>query len=166
MGLFEMFAKDCACPECRTRGAKRWGSKVKCRNPNCVNYDRTLAERLSARMESKPTPPLPTSGDFDPGSNTIEIRYRNFRGDEQTYRGDRRTLRFRGDRISLCLAPTGRRASFATKWIISPSGLQEEARKAKDERPSGVERRVLAYHKKRKSTSPLYERLRAKYPNF
>ena len=151
----------------RTPDARRetMGGKVKCPNPNCVAYDREFAQRSNVRADLKPAPPLPTSGDFDPGPNTIEIRYRNLRGDEQTYRGDRSTLRYRGDRISLCLAPTGRRASFATKWIVSPSGLKEEARKAKTEGPSGVERRVLAYHRKRNSTSPLYERLRAKYPN-
>jgi hypothetical protein len=32
--------------------------------------------------------------------------------------------------------------------------------------PTARERQVLAYHKKYKSTSPLYEQIRAKYPNW
>ena len=32
--------------------------------------------------------------------------------------------------------------------------------------PTAHERQVLAYHKKYKSSSPLYERIRAKYPDW
>ena len=65
------------------------GGKVKCPNPNCVAYDREFAQRSNVRADLKPAPPLPTSGDFDPGPNTIEIRYRHLRGDERTCRADR-----------------------------------------------------------------------------
>jgi hypothetical protein len=168
MGIFEMFAKDAVCPDCRSRGAKKFGGMLKCRNPNCPKYDRDFVNKtplpMGAAMSSNPLPHF--SGAFDPGENSVEIRYRNFRGEEQTYRGDRRTLRYRGSRISICLAPTGRRASFATKWIISPRGLEDEARRKEAAQPSGTERRVLAYHKKRGTTSPLFEKLKARYPNF
>jgi len=32
--------------------------------------------------------------------------------------------------------------------------------------PNARERQVLSYHKKYKSTSPLYEKIRAKYPDW
>jgi len=32
--------------------------------------------------------------------------------------------------------------------------------------PTARERQVLAYHKKYKTTFPLYEKIRAKYPNW
>jgi hypothetical protein len=168
MSLFDMFGKECGCPGCRQRGAKKFMGKVKCRNANCVNYDRDFAQKNPMPMGGAQSPaPLPRfSGDFDPGSNKLEIRYRNFRGDEQTYVGDRRTLRRRGQHISLRLAPTGRRASFALKWIVSPSGLDETAQKTETEGPNARESRVLDYHRKKGTTSPLYETLRKKYPQF
>ncbi|HXX46076.1 MAG TPA: hypothetical protein VEJ38_15205 [Candidatus Acidoferrales bacterium] len=168
MSLFDWFGKECSCPECRQRVAKQFMGKVKCRNVNCPNYDREFAQKSPMPMGSTQAPtPLPRfSGNFDPGSNRIEIRYRNFRGDEQTYVGDRRTLRRRGQHVSICLAPAGRRATFALKWVISPSGLEGMASASEADGPNAKERRVLAYHEKRGTTSTLYEALRKKYPDF
>jgi hypothetical protein len=56
---------------------------------------------------------------------------------ESNYRGEEKV--FTADRQSIAPAQTG---------------------------PSARERQVLSYHKRHHSTSPLYERIRAKYPDW
>ncbi len=84
MRLFDLFGKECTCPGCRQRVAKKFMGEVKCRNSNCPNYDREFGQKSPIPMAAARSPtPLPHFlGSFDPGSNAIEIRYRNFRGDE------------------------------------------------------------------------------------
>lgn len=169
MGLSDMFGKNCVCPQCRHPGARKFLGRVKCRNVNCTNYDSAFAQSGGAPGETdiRPTAPLPHfAGIFDAGSNRLEIRYRNHLGAEHTYVGDRRTLRRRGQYISMCIVPTGKRVSFALKWILSPSRLPENAGATEAAAPTGAERRVLSYHSKKGTTSALYENLLRKYPDY
>ncbi|HUJ39311.1 MAG TPA: hypothetical protein VLW54_02095 [Candidatus Acidoferrales bacterium] len=107
------------------------------------------------------------SGEFDPGEGRVEVHYRNSRGEEGRFEGDARTLRESGEHISLRLAPTGKRVAFAKKWVQNLSEVTGHTDSAlREPVPSSNESRVLRYHKRRGSTSPLYESLRQKYPNF
>ncbi|MFZ0635654.1 MAG: hypothetical protein WA755_07290 [Candidatus Acidiferrales bacterium] len=162
MGLFDWMGSACACPLCRQKGAKRFGNKVKCASIGCANYDRDYAEKSPQTLGAPAEPLARLSGNFSP-ANTIEIRYRNFRGDDQTYVGDASTIREVNQHVSVCLVPTGKRVAFAKKWLANLSDLQP---RDSGPTPTGRERQVLSYHKKRGSTSPLYESLRQKYPNF
>ena len=168
MGVLDFLWRPCVCPECRTPGATKRFGRVKCRNSSCPNYDYGYALSAPNTSSSPGSSSLSRQfqGNFDPGSYRMEIRYRNFRGEEQSYTGDRRTLRRRGRHISICLAPTGRRASFALKWILSPSNAGDAAESTEQAAPTGPERRVLNYHKNHHTTSPLYESLRKKYPDY
>lgn len=168
MRVLDFLSRPCICPECRTPGASKLFGRVKCRNSGCRNYDHAYAQSApyTPGPAASASSSRPLYGNFDPGSYTMTIRYRNFRGEEQTYTGDRRTLRPRGQHISICLVPTGRRVSFALKWILSPSNARGAAETSEEAAPSGSERRVLSYHKKKHTTSPLYESLRKKYPGF
>jgi hypothetical protein len=104
------------------------------------------------------------SGNFDPGPHSVEVRYRNFRGEERTFSGDRRTVRRRGNHISLCLAPTGRRVALARDRIQNVSELDSLARQ--EPKLTAKERQVVGYHQKRQSSSALYESIKRKYPNL
>jgi len=162
MGLFDWMGSACACPLCRQKGAKRFGGKVKCASIGCANYDRDYAEKAAQNPGPAATPLLQFSGSFRP-VDSVEIRYRNFRGDDQTYVGDASTIREVSQHISICLVPTGKRVAFAKKWLTNPSDLHPPD---SSPTPTNRERQVLNFHKKRGSTSSLYESLRQKYPNF
>jgi hypothetical protein len=67
------------------------------------------------------------------------------------------------------VAPKGQQITLSRDRI---QNLQEVERQMPQriepgqEWPNKRERQVLNYHKKYKSTSPLYEKIRAKYPNW
>lgn len=176
MGLFDFLSWNIVCPQCGDRGARQglFGG-VRCPNRACPNFDMGV---LMQREESQTTParaspqrPDPRMGAvaakparraFDPGGFRIEVRYQNFRGEEKTFVGDRRTLRRRHNHLSLCLAPTGQRVAFSRDHIRNLAELDALVSRL----PNSRELRVLKFHTKRGSTSPLYERLRAKYPDW
>jgi hypothetical protein len=51
------------------------------------------------------------------GEHRVEIRYRNWKGEEKVFVGDRRTMRRRGRHLSLRVAPEGIRISLALDRI-------------------------------------------------
>lgn len=154
MGLWS----ETFCPLCGLPGARKFLWMVKCANPRCAKYEGQVVET----KPKKATKPL--SGSFDPGVNGIEIRYRNHRGEEKTYTGDRSTLRVRGKHISLCLAPTGARASFLKTRLLNLSDIEPLIQTVSAAPgPSGVERQVLGYYKKRGGTSPRHQEILRKY---
>lgn len=167
MSLVDWFGSGTNCPYCGYPGAKRFLWQVKCRNLGCRKFDRDFLYAESA-SESSPTRPAhartPLSGNFDPGPHSVEVRYRNFRGEERTFSGDRRTVRRRGNHISLCLAPTGRRVALARDRIQNVSELDSLARQ--EPKLTAKERQVVGYHQKRRSSSALYESIKRKYPNL
>lgn len=118
----DAFSKTLVCPQCRTSGAKKFFLKIKCLNPQCINYDSQMNFTPVAPV-SAPQPKSLT-GQFDPGLSGINIEYRNFKGEDRVYRGDRRTLNEGKDYISLCLVPTGKRASFNKKFVRNLSSVQ------------------------------------------
>jgi hypothetical protein len=100
--------------------------------------------------------------DFDAGEYAIEVHYRNFRGEEKTFVGDWRTLRRRGKHVSLQVEPTGTRIALATDRIHNIADVNDALERC----PTPKEKRVLAYHEKRGTTSDRCEELRRKYPGW
>ena len=165
MGFFDFLGKPCVCRDCGQTGALRVLGKIKCRNMACSHFDRDYAARADAELEKRrqsAAQSRPRNGNFDPADNRLEIRYQNFLGVEGTYVGDRRTLLRTNNHFSLLLAPTGRRVSFARDRIRNLHDIEQWIA----DMPSPRERHVLNYHRKKGTTSPLFERLRQKYPNF
>jgi hypothetical protein len=83
--------------------------------------------------------------------------------------GDRESLRRKRNHIIARVAPTGERISLSRDRIQNLADVEDALSQRVEEVPHGPtarERQVLAYHKKYKTTSPLYEKIRAKYPNW
>jgi hypothetical protein len=126
------------CPKCGTWGAKKSLWKVKCVNPSCEKAD--------------------------PNDYLLRIRYRNFRGNEIIYSADARTAYQAREYVVVRLAPTGKRVAFKLDRIQNRSDV--ESAMSDNPVPSGNERRILHYHLKHGSSSPAFEKLRLKYPNY
>ncbi|MAV36851.1 MAG: hypothetical protein CMJ59_15490 [Planctomycetaceae bacterium] len=106
--------------------------------------------------------PVSPAEPFDPADYAISVEYQNFRGEQKTFLGDWRTLRPRGHHISLQVGPTGQRITLSQDRI---QNLPEVAA-AVGRLPTGQQRRVMAFHKNRGSTSPVYEKLLESFPEW
>ena len=139
-----------ACPQCGTDWAELASfTDVKCTNQSCSYYDEAYA-----------------SGGF---ANPIKIEYVNFEGEKRTFTCDADSLRIKGEHLCAAVAPTRRRIALKIERIENRQDLVEAIRNANEASvamPTPREKRVLTYHKRRGTTSPLYESLRTKYPNF
>jgi hypothetical protein len=160
MGFLDFFFKKPKCPRCGAKGARMSGNRIRCPNPSCQYFDGTLrpggGPRAARRSDYSPDRPL-------------AIRYRNFEGQEKTFTADKQSLRRKHNHISAQVAPTGRRISLSRDRIQNLVEVEEALSQRVEEVPAGPtarERQVLAYHKKYKTTSPLYEEIRAKYPDW
>jgi hypothetical protein len=164
MGLGDLFKKTVVCPECRARGAVKTAfGRVRCPNRSCQHYDADVVYEAGERAQGAPTPGAVPQGTFDPGADRILLRYRNFRGDDTEYVGDRRTIRFKKAHVTLRVAPTGKRIALWKKFIKNLEDLRPYERR---EEATAVERQILGYHRKHGTTSPRYEELRRTYPEW
>ncbi len=182
MAFFDLFSWETTCPRCGRRGARKsLLGGVKCPNRDCESFDMGLfLKREQAETGSQTSPSAPTqryycnpqTGEaisrrlgqaFDPGEYQLVIQYVNFRGEEKAFIGDRRTLRQKRNHVSVRVAPTGTRISLSKDRIRNLAEVEMALRRSF---PSTKERRVLTFHARRRSTSPLYERLRVKYPEW
>jgi hypothetical protein len=80
-------------------------------------------------------------------------------------------LEQKGEHITARLAPTGRRAAFGKKWLrnlAEAKGLaaQDLAEDALWKSLTPVERQIVTFHRRRKSTSPRYEAILAEHPHL
>ena len=165
MGLFDKFFKNQSqensgntCPVCGSM-ASYAGGIVRCSNPLCPNY---AAVAISSAQSSK------RGGSFSP-QRPIEIRYTNFRGESKSFTADATTLARKRAHIVAQVAPKGRRITLQRARIQNLSEVEAafpQPVAPGQDWPSSKERQVLNYHKKYGSTSPLYEKIRAKYPNW
>ena len=106
-----------------------------------------------------------TEGNFRP-ANPISIRYRNFAGQQRTFELDRDSLERKKNHLVGKAAPTGRRIALSRDRIHTLAEVEAQLPPhIAGPRPSPDEWRVLARHRKRGATSPLFERIRAKYPD-
>jgi hypothetical protein len=160
------------CPACGTPGARKSGTQISCLNPFCRNFDTGKQNKPVAPAQ----PPQPVQQTQPPAwgkglsvERTIIIRYRNFQGQDKVFSADAASLRRRKNHISANVAPTGQRITFARSRIQNLSEVEAqmpERTAPGQDWPSAKERQVLGYHKKHGTTSPLYEKIRAKYPNW
>jgi hypothetical protein len=158
------------CPACGTPGARTEGSQVRCLNPFCQNFDPNLKQGQPAQPPQPGQPP-PTSGSGAGGSSgrSVTIQYKNFQDQHKTFTADAASLYRKKDHIMARVAPKGQLISLSRKRIqnLKEVEAQMPQRVASDQDwPSRKERQVLGYHKKHGTTSPLYEKIRAKYPNW
>jgi hypothetical protein len=160
MALLDFLFARGKCPQCGTAGARKSQGQTRCPNPACRYFDASLRQTAVT--------PLEWRGDFSPAS-PLAIRYRNFRGEEKTFMAERLTLRRSRNHIVAQVAPTGRSISLSRDRIGNLEEVERALPDVAESGPSGPsarERQVLGYHKKHKSSSPLYEKIRAKYPDW
>lgn len=101
-----------------------------------------------------------------PGALTTRLRGRGTFG---TFAADNGSLRRKGNHIVARVSPTGENIALSRDRIQNLAEVEQALPQATENARSGAtarERQVLAFHKKYKSTSPLYERIRAKYPDW
>jgi len=165
MGLLDSLFGKKKCPECGTKGARLSENRIRCPNPSCRHFDGTLGRGGVLRIGGTRRP---RRSDYSP-ENPLTIRYRNFQGQTKTFTGEIESLRQKGNHIIVQVAPTGERISLSRDRIQNLDEVEEALARIVESGqhgPTGRERQVLGYHSKHKTTSPLYEKIRAKYPNW
>ena len=174
------------CPACGTPGARRSGSEIRCLNPVCQYFNPSFAPSAGSPQQTpqqaQPPQGRPSGWSSAPGSTpsagspsgpapagSVAIQYRNFQGQNKTFHADARSLHREKNHIKATVAPKSQQISLSRDRI---QNLQEVERQmpqrveAGQEWPNKKERQVLSYHKKHGTTSPLYEKIRAKYPKW
>jgi hypothetical protein len=150
------------CPNCGTPDARKArDGTVRCKNQACQNFDPSFA--LGRRIAS-----VPTRGNFRP-QYPVSIRYVNFVGQNRDFSAERDSIDRKHNHIVACVAPTGRKIALSRDRIQNLSEVETylpHKVEPGQNWPSGRERQILNFHKKHGSTSPRYEQLRAKYPNW
>ena len=104
-----------------------------------------------------------------PPAGSVAIQYRNFQGQDKTFYADARSLHREKNHIVATVAPKGRQITLSRDRIQNLQEVESQMpqRIASGQNwPTPRERQVLNYHKKHRTTSPLYEKIRAKYPNW
>lgn len=182
MSLLDFLTGKIKCPRCGTSGAKEEYGRILCPNPSCAYYagaasgsGQPSSGYSSASGGAPPTGGVGISVGDAPGwkgdapGRTITIRYRNYKGEEKLFNADADSGRRSKKHISVCVAPKGIRIALAQGRILNWNEVDEalpQRVESGQAPPSARERQVLGYHKKYKTTSPLYEEIRAKYPNW
>jgi hypothetical protein len=151
------------CPSCGTEGARKESDgTIRCRNGSCPYFAPDLLG--ITRSPSR----LVTEGDYRP-EHPFTIRYQNFQGTERTFSAEQESLVRKGNHIVAQVAPTGRKIALSRDRIQNLSEVESafpQQVAPGQPWPAPRERQVLIYHKKHQSTSPLFEKIRAKYPNW
>jgi hypothetical protein len=157
--------KKFQCPNCGADGAKKakdW--TVLCPNHSCPYFDRSLATAPPSANWGQAA----TTGSFTP-ARPITIRYRNFQNQDKTFTADAEVTVRKKNHLVAAVAPSGKKIVLARNRIQNLSEV-ESALPQKIEAgqgwPSPGEAQVLGYHKKHGTSSPLYEKVRGKYPNW
>lgn len=170
MGFLDSWGSLVACPACGTRRANKFLWKIRCRNPNCQNYDSEYAAQADQNIirnkdAAAVFPHL--KGAFTPGTSAIRIRYENFRGDQLNYLADTDDAYRAGEFVVMRVAPTGRRIAFRISSIQNRSEVESRlAAQNQKVIPNVDERRILNFHLRRGSTSRLFAEVREKYPDY
>ncbi len=161
MGLLDFLTGKIQCPSCGRKGARKSEDRIRCPNPSCPYFDASLARRQGGTTVAK-------RGDFSP-ARPLAIRYRNFQGQEKTFTADAESAARKKNHIVVRVVPTGERIALSRDRIQNlheVEGALPSRPEPAEPSPTPRERRVLTYHKNRKTTSPLYEQIRAKYPDW
>lgn len=181
MGFLDFLTGKSQCPKCGTPGAQKEGNQIRCLNPTCEWFDPGLLQGMGGSPDHEVFTPsgaqevvtrrdaTTTAGGGSSPGRTLTIRYRNFRGEDLTFPAEAESATQRKNHISVRVVPTGQRVTLARARIQNLRELEEviPPRVAPGQAwPTPRERQILGYHKKHGTTSPLYEKIRAKYPNW
>ena len=154
------------CPSCGSAGAKKTSDgQIHCKNPACPYFDASLERRGTLR---RPGTSVRTQGGFSP-AKPITIRYRNFADHNRVFVFEESSLYRKGNHLVGRVAPTGEKIALACGRIENLGEVEARLpqRVASNQTwPTPRERQVLGYHKKHGTSSALYEKIRAKYPNW
>lgn len=166
MGLLDFLFGGKKCPLCGTRGARKSevsDIRVRCPNPDCQYFDPALQAR-----EVKLTGGRFRRRDFVP-QQPMDIRYRNFKGEEKTFIAEKSSLARKRNHILACVVPTGEKITLSRDRILNLNEVESAVPQVVPPAtpvPRGRDLQVLSYHKKHGTSSPLYEKVRAKYPGW
>jgi hypothetical protein len=97
------------------------------------------------------------------------IQYRNFQGQEKTFIAQAGSAYRKSNHICVMVEPGGSLITLSRDRILNLNDVEAafpQRVAPGQEWPNPRERRVLNYHKHGKTSSALYESLRAKYPNW
>lgn len=169
MSFLDFLTGKINCPRCGASGAKEEYGQIRCPNPSCAYYAGASGSGQPSAGYSSTAPNAPAESRGFSSGRTITIRYRNFKGEEKTFSADADSGARKKKHISVCVAPKNVRIGLSQERILNWNEVDEALpqRLAPGQKPpSPRERQVLAYHKKYKTTSPLYEQIRAKYPHW
>lgn len=171
MGLLDFFiglftgGGKMQCPSCGAQGARKSSDGViHCQNPTCPYFD--PAQRTGTLRQAGST--VPTRGDFHP-EHPLTIRYRNFAGQERTFTAERDSIVRKQNHLVARVVPTGRKITLSRDRIQNLNEVDAAIPQrvaAGQPWPTPRERQILNYHKKHGSTSPRFEQVRTKYPNW
>lgn len=168
--LIDAISGRIKCPACGTRGAKSVGDTIRCLNPVCQFFSpHATPEARAARARVRAAQAKQPRATYVPSGDTVSIQYRNFRDESKTFTADRISLKRRHNHIVARVAPSWRQLSLSRDRIENLSEIDAhlpERDRSGAPQPTGRERQVLGYHKKYGTTSPLYEKIRVKYPNW
>ena len=168
--LIDALSGSMKCPACGTRGAKKVGDTIRCLNPVCQFFNpQATSEARAARAKVRAIASKQARPPYVPSGDTVSIRYRSFRGESKTFTADRSSLTRRHNHVVARVAPSWRQLSLSRDRIENLTEIDAhlpERDRSGAPQPTARERQVLGYHKKYGTTSPLYEKVRAKYPNW
>ena len=99
-------------------------------------------------------------------SDPIQIEYTNYQGLHRTFAANRKSLNLKGAHVSVEVEPTGMRIALKRDKITNGDVVVAPLTEAMENGPDHNEARTLRFHQKRGTTSPLYESLVQKYPDF
>ena len=167
--------KKLQCPNCGADGAKQSkDGTVRCPNRSCPYFDRSLDSSAAPSANwapvSQPASGQQSSkGSFVP-ARPITIRYRNFQNQEKAFTADADGMVRKRNHLVATVAPQGRKITLSRDRIQNlgevESALPQQPVKSGQSWPSPRECQVLGYHKKHGTSSPLYQKIRAKYPDW
>src|SRR5689334_22968758 len=163
------------CPACGTPGVRKSGSEIRCLNPLCQYFNPTL--------DSGSAPPQPPqqpqvrpagwssgAGPVTAPAGSVTIHYRNFQGQDKTFYAERSSIYRKQNHIRAKVAPKGQVITLSRDRIQNLREVEDQMQLQRVEHgqewPSKKERQVLNYHIKHKSSSLLFEKIRAKYPKW
>jgi hypothetical protein len=177
MGFLDWLTGKIECPRCGTGGAKKINGQIHCTNPTCLNFSRTMGKGDAGKAQSPITfrePSETPSNSFgaqppEVKAGSVAIRYRNFSGQAKVFVGDVASARRNKNHITVNVETSGTRIALSRDRIQNLAEVEAafpQRIEPHQDWPTPRERQVLNYHKGRRSTSPLYQSIRAKYPNW
>ena len=109
-----------------------------------------------------------TEGAFRP-ARPVTIQYRNFEGRGKAFVAEGDSITRKGNHLVGRFAPTGRTMTLSRDRIENLRDVESvllQRLAPGQQPPTPRERQVLGYHKKHRTSSPLFEKIRARYPNW